>query len=472
MLRTKGDGVRAARDAISMYDSQRLAFEQLKPALRTAISGLRDRRGALVDALVDALVPDDNPETLTRLGAAAPDFNIAAARKTAMDTRTGHERLRQRLDRDQRFQRRDQRLNSELPQALAQGEARVSECEAVVGEFLEVPGFEQLYESGFHTQERGHTGLQSFWRMITLAPVREKRLAAQVCEALGHADFEKCAAAHDAASGALAQAQAEVEAIKAQRAELEEQITAYTAAGEWLARWPAQISEAIKAGFTDYVHTQPKSLVGVHNALPPGLRLMVAQLLGLGAIDGYLNDLVTFCSDQVKDRNKRVNALERVIPKWSRRPGNHLVGDKTKWLIDVPAMKSASTKKQVKWIEDLQAGLTGFDDWPAVSHALTIEGDEVPWYEILNAGSPIRLPYDGFVEAALPPVRQARRRSRLSRRQIRTMYWHHDDHDWDDWGEWAEEDYEDEDSYEEDLAEAAVAAMVVDEMINDTVDAS
>lgn len=133
----------------------------------------------------------------------------------------------------------------------------------------------------------------------------------------------------------------------------------------------------------------------------------------------YLNQLSLFLADQARDRKIRENKMWRISTVWRRNPSMS-IGDKRKWLVDVPKIKAESLSKQIDFCRRLQTALAGFEDEAGYASLLRAGTPFLP-FDFLVAYARKSIPHEGFNRMAIAELGGYRQNSAQDRADYRVL---------------------------------------------------
>ncbi len=111
----------------------------------------------------------------------------------------------------------------------------------------------------------------------------------------------------------------------------------------------------------------------------------------------------SFLAGEVQDRSKQLHSIQRVHSKWVHKPWAPLGGDKSKWLVKLPAMKRQSTSKRLRWMRSMHRNIVDFDDWDDYEDFIEEDDDFLP-FDAFGFYGDERMPYEGFCQAVIDEI--------------------------------------------------------------------
>ncbi len=138
------------------------------------------------------------------------------------------------------------------------------------------------------------------------------------------------------------------------------------------------------------------------NKVPEAWQVYIAKLDALSQKEKYLKGIIKATEEEIKDRKAKIAGIQKVIPVWSRRPYAALSGDKSKWLVKLPQAKRQSTSKYTAHSRSMCSGIVEYDDYGSYQVLLTT-GIAFIAYDAF-ASQAQGMPYDGFAQNILPEV--------------------------------------------------------------------
>ncbi len=405
-MRTKGDGIAAARDAIASYESQIHELEAELASVQQDERTIREEMGETIENLATGLLPSHEPEVVE---AAAEETGALHLRSRLEDLARQLDDSKARIaaiDADQRYVDRDvlvhpttgdysQRIASEI-QAVEAFETRLAD--------FECREFQWLYRRGFH-EKRESNAFQKFWRVVTLANHREERALAVVEKRFEKSDFSALAREYDDVCEKLAYHTKELEGWEAKRDEVLDLIAEREELSAWIDDYPRQCVAALRIDLAS--HLANCEFGTIHARVRPAGKILAAKSHALTKKLEYLSDLERYLRREIEDRRARIASIDNVRRKWSRKPYGFLRGDKTKWLVTVPEMKRQGTRKRVVWARGMHHNIHSYDSYDSYSVYLDT-GVAFLAYDAFAHAAEERMPYEGFSRTVIDELDEFR----------------------------------------------------------------
>jgi hypothetical protein len=161
----------------------------------------------------------------------------------------------------------------------------------------------------------------------------------------------------------------------------------------WVNNFEAQLAQELRTELGNALFQQ--DLRSVHMRIRPQARPAIARAHALQKKVEYLGDLNGFVQGQVSDRNQRIQAIGKTRVSWAMKPWQALGGDKSKWLLALPALKRNSTNKQLSWTRRMHRNIFDYDAYDDYDYYLSSVDDFLP-YDAFAWSSREPMPYEGF----------------------------------------------------------------------------
>lgn len=448
MIVTKRDGVRAADNAMGTYRNQIRALEQEYNQINESLHEAEQELRETVNQLAEGLLPSAHRAVVEQ---AAKDVGALhlPSRLTAIEDQRVQFRGRQKdIEGDKRYR------NRELLIHPTTGDYSIK-----INEFLEFtqslhkklarydfPDFRWLLNRKVH-QKRDHGVFGSFWRMITLANYREEQALERVRKRFNTVSFGAVVNDYNETRKNYRTHKKELKHWQDKRQEVEDLVEEYSQNKHWLENYQTEARNALRLELATYLGNS--SFESIHNLVRPAGKVMVAKCTALTKKIEYFRDLKRTVRSEINDREGRIASIHRVRLKWARKPYGRLSGDKSKWLVKVPKIKTTSTRKRVRWIRTMRTNIHSYHHYHHYSHYMESDFDFLP-YDAFSYGAPERMPYEGFTRTVIGDLdnwRDHYGQERADFGHFKECLRQSDDYD-QDWG-YTEDMFIDDDDFEE-----------------------
>lgn len=439
-MMTGREGVRLGEAAIATYSSVCTDFQQELELCREALSQLEAKLSSSCRELSEALLTSARPEFLAELDTRyrlecrrkpldqnssgysfknAESVSLAdrrhraeiACRRMGVRQESIHE-IDDFRNQDQLLDPESGLLGGELEQLRSQHQIKNAEFDRIWS-----TDFARVYHET--PPKRGF--FQTFWRGLTFAETREKRTRDALPAKLGFSSWNDLVAHFRAVEQERRTIFMERDLREKRLLALQALLGEYDENAEWLTDFDGKLLRTIKEEVTTFLLEQTKSSSGLDvfwreafARATPAAKPMWAKLQAQVAQVSYLNITAKFLLEERTDSEREIRKIESVLPFWRRKTYSYLNGDKSKWLVKLPALKSASALKKVRWCRQIRENLSQYQDW----NDFSLYRQNVSQFLAMDAftwGSNDPMPYDGFLRSLFPDVAEHRRRLGLSK---------------------------------------------------------
>ncbi len=409
-MTTKGAAAKAAGAAIELYSGQQTELTRVRAEVGAALDRVRVELEAALGVWSLAALPDGVSQRLGWLDGLAPSLGLVELRtreESLLPAR--RERLGQ-VEGEPDWVARESLLNGydgELGRGISDLARR---CEEMGERRDALDGCKTFLFALTREAERGEglTSFQSFWRALTFSSAREERARAASCQKFASPDWASLRAEYSELYEALGRELPRLAELR----EREARLRALMAERDELVAWTERFEESLVAALRERLREQSRmmSLRPFCLSSSHPLAISAGTVEALRAKTGYLESLQTYLESEIMDRMGRVKKLQRVRANWQRRSYELMRGDKTKWLVTVPAIKGESTEKCCRWSRRIAQNLEGYSDYGAFAAYLAELPNLLAW-DAFAYGSVESMPYEGFTRTVMMELDQARRRS-------------------------------------------------------------
>ncbi len=393
-IRTKGDGVKAARAAISEYQRQGRDFERELTKVGADRDSAQSDLDATLENLATGLIASADPKCVATVVQETGAMHLEKVRVDMQDRRI---QARDRVTDIAALEDYRQRVELTHP-TTGDYSQKVTEHQTVADDLVvglkpySNKDFMWLYKRGVH-KNRDQNTFSSFWRMVTLADRREQTATDKVLRLLKFDTFAKCAASFDEYKKLLSHHKKELRAWQGKIDAVMELVTEHDDLVAWDQNFDTEAADSLR--FELAAHLRGTDLDQIHRNIRPAGKILTAKASALAKKLEYFDDLDRFLRDEISDRETRVASIDRVQRVWARKPYSFMRGDKTKWLVTLPAMKRTSSEKRVRWIGSMRSNISDYDRYDHYSHYMDAQIAFLA-YDAFNYGAHERAPYEGF----------------------------------------------------------------------------
>ncbi len=473
-MRTKSDGIAAARGAIQNYQEQADDLRRELDAVRADRADNERQLRETTENLATGLLPTHEISDVENAKRQTGASHLRQHLKELDKQRAESQARVAEIGADERYVRREllihpttgdysQKIREESENLEA---FRAREAEFSFSEFL------WLYRRGYH-QEKQAGVFTSLWRVVTLASHREEKALGIVRQKLGSKEFRDLAFDYDETREGVRRHEHELAAWQEKKQEVLDLISEREELLTWIENFPDESVRALRIQLAG--HLEGCDFEVLHGMVDAPHRVMTGKCHALTKKTEYLDNLKRFLRAEISDREDRIASIGRVQRKWSRKPYGMLRGDKTKWLVDVPNVKRESTRKRVGWSRTIHHNVYVYDNYDHYSVFLS-HGHFLP-YDAFAYGGEERMPYEGFSRTVIPELDEYRDEFGMEKADYtpfeEQIEEHHEEFaegegekSWNDIQTELDAAEEGSDVFD-DVAEAAAAEALVDEMVDD-----
>ena len=405
-MKYKRQGIQAAEDAVRSYENQltklRMEVSEIRGNINSCKQSIHGAENKLAATLLPALTDDaiTHASQLTSASQLPKSYEDEQQKLRDMNRRLAD------IEQNDEYVRRTDLISPStgtLTIRRDESQRKYEELREAWSRF-NFTDFLWLYRRKHHRPSSRNV-FQKFARTITLAAVREKSRLRKVAERLGNNDFEKLAHQYESEKQSLAEAQAELDAAQADV----DRVTDLVQERSTLQTDVEQFDEmALGRLRTNLIqHLQETPLETIHERSDRDTRPIVAELIALQTKLRYFKQMQSVVDAECQDRKQRIDSISRVQRVWRKNPNSRLQGDKTKWLVTVPAMKERSTHKRLQGYQSMRSNVFDFDDYAAFSMYLLMDDEFCP-YDAFTHHYSDNVIYDGFARQVLPEIAEFR----------------------------------------------------------------
>lgn len=403
-MRTKGEAAKAAGLAVMEYRHQKANFEAEMQAAQAALTEVEAEYVSTLREMAEGILPSAEPELVQRISQAS-GVDLVPLRPTWQGKLSALSSRLQTIEADPEWQAREQLLdpvNGELNRKLNLANERHGEAIAMLEPFRN-----DDFEWVIHREEEknaGISGFKTFLRAITFAETREGIVRRRLVKKLAFESWEELTSTYYRRSDECQQAMEEASGLQQRRQRLDDLVEEQLDLWQWVHNFEARLTQELQMTLaTQYSGKDPMRL----RHLSGRYRVLISKLHALEAKMKYLQQIIGYTSREAADRHTRAMKIERVQRLWERKPWDRLAGDKTKWLVTVPAMKKKSTEKRTRWLKKMRIGIADYDDYDDYDYYYESYQDRDDYmlpYDAFAYSADERMPYEGFSSEVISDI--------------------------------------------------------------------
>lgn len=406
-MKTKGQGVQAADAAISAYRNQALELNSEFAAVNADREMIGRQLGEALDFAAHTLLQDAAQATLDYVGQELGLGWLPNRRAELEQQRASWAARLVAIEADPQFVQRESLLH---PTHGALARER-QQCNVVIGQLqahlqrFQTETFQWLQARELQRQTQPG-GLSSFWNAVTFGGYREDRAKLRCASELGYQSYDQLLHDYQSSDVRLRQIQERIGQLDAQSQRVLALLEEHGKLYGWTHDFETLLCQTLRSELAQALSRQ--DLRTVHMRIRPPLRPTIARAHALQKKLEYLGNLGGFLQREVADRSQRVDAIAKTRMTWAMKPWDRLVGDKSKWLLALPAAKRESTRKQSAYARRMHRNIVDYDDYDDYDYYLLYVPDFLAWDAFAWAADE-PMPYEGFsrgVIEELAPFRQ------------------------------------------------------------------
>ncbi|MEM9188356.1 MAG: hypothetical protein AAGF12_04235 [Myxococcota bacterium] len=415
-MRTKAEGAQAAQSAMQDYQHQ---INELQAELDAIGNDRQKAEAELQTALGEVgavILPSSDAATIAAAVQATGLQQLPGRRAEFEQQRPGWTARLQAIESDGNFIQRGRLLHPENGTIVVE-QAQCRKLVAQLNEYLQRFQIEPfLWLQNRELQKETSPGaFSSFLRTITFGAAREEKAKQRCCAELGFPSWEELSKAYEHAVGQHRQAETRIQQLDAHRAAVLKMVTEHGQLYQWVHHFEDQLLQVLRQEIGQLLVDQ--DLKAVHRAVPSAARKSAAKCHGLKKKIQYFQDLQHFLNNEIMDRRNRIASIDKVRQQWLLKPYAYLSGDKTKWLVTVPALKRKSAHKRRRWVRDMHEAIDDYDDWDWYDYYLWHDNDFLS-YDAFAYRYQDSVPYEGFSRKVLGELEEYR----VSHHQVKPDY--------------------------------------------------
>ncbi len=134
-------------------------------------------------------------------------------------------------------------------------------------------------------------------------------------------------------------------------------------------------------------------------------KLTVTTIIALKEKAKYFQGMLDALGREIVDREKRMRGVEKVLPKWRKKPYNTLKNPaaKTKWLVEGPQQKTVTTHQYVSRVHVMYSNVYVYDDYTALDYLLD-HATDILIYDMFARAATERMPSEAFASQIIPEM--------------------------------------------------------------------
>ncbi len=396
-LRTKADGLAAAKRAISEYKHQAKLLGAERSTIEADEASVTAELAQTWAELASELLVAVDAHTLQRL-AGAIDWPQLANRRGQLEAQRSRWAIRlKEVEADPNFTNRATLLEPKRgtidADIITTDNLVFKACEQLAA--FEVESFTWLSNRELSKETWG--GFDSFMHAVTMGGFREARMQKKCCVELGYDDWAALKGAYDGFEAQKVKLQGRLKQLSDYRKQVEALAQEQQRLYAWVYDFEAQLLVVLRSELAAHLEGRdPEALRQIIQGPP---QVLLAKAHALAKKKEYFVEMRGYLSKEVDDRNGRVKAINSVRSKWSKRPSDRLVGDKSKWLIALPKMKRDATKKRLRWTRSMHESIYDYNDYD--DYNMYMGYGSFLAYDAFAHGYRDRVPYEGFSRGVL-----------------------------------------------------------------------
>jgi hypothetical protein len=408
-MRTKGEGAKAAQAAVSEYRQQHRSLQQQADETAQAVAEVQNEFKSTLEQLALKVMPDAHPQRVQFVAQALETPQLMAQRQIWTDKIPGFQSRLGEIALDSDFRERAELLDphtGKLARGLAEAHRYQTDAQRENDPYL-TEDFQWVVQRENQKAE-GVSMLQGFLRAVTFAETRETRAKKKLVEQFGAPDWETLHSNYQKSVENLAFAADRLHKLETRKVVLESLIAEQRDLERWVVEFEPRLTAELQSMVVDVLpYSNPtalRSMPGDHVPLTSKVHALQAKMKYLGCLQSYL-------TTEAMDRQDRARKIERVQRLWERKPWDPLSGDKTKWLVTVPAMKKTSTEKRVRWSRDMRRGIHDYDDYDSYEYYYGYYDNKDSYflpYDVFAYSYEESMPYEGFSGEVIPDIHEHR----------------------------------------------------------------
>lgn len=261
---------------------------------------------------------------------------------------------------------------------------------------------------------------QTFWRGLIFAETREQWIRDALPAKLGYVSWDQLVAAFQRIEAERLDLWQQREPLDKRQQTLVEQIAESQENAEWLGDFDQKLRKTLAEEITPFLVEQVST--GVKMFWIPALQKATstnqsAWNKAMARVDqfNYLRLAANFLTQENLEIQQEMNKIRRVVSYWKRK-FYATMNDKSKWLVDLPAIKNNSAVKKIRWCQQIRLNLCNYRDWEDFeAYRSSMPRERFLAFDAFTWGSSDPMPYDGFLCSLYADVREHRQRLSLKK---------------------------------------------------------
>ncbi len=403
---SKSKAVKAASAAIESYRGQILELESEVGQTTSALNQVVAERREAYQYLASRWVDKGESASLASLNRLVPEIGVAeVVRSVEADHKDRLDRV-PAIEADESFQKRDTLLGQRYPSLLADLQSQKQGFDQQLQSYS-FSEFLSLIEAQWHLNA-APGGVRGLFDKIS-GKARRRRKTIETVEAVfPNRDLKDIVAEFEQLTDFKQQVSHEIAKQKLALHQLKELVSEYDTICEQIKNFPTIRAEAVAHAMWAYFNRV--DMDSLTRVVPRHLRTEFGRCHALTKKKAYLENLLTYLSKEIQDRENRVRSISSTQMKWQRYPKGS-VGNKSKWLVDVPEMKRQGASKRARWVRQSRECFCDYDDYHMYGGMLEYasdHGDPFLAVDAFNHRAEHRMPYEGFTRQVIPELDEHR----------------------------------------------------------------
>ncbi|MDF1664725.1 MAG: hypothetical protein P1V97_23400 [Planctomycetota bacterium] len=466
-MATKGDGVRMADGAIRAYKDQARDLSTEFDELDDSYANVKGELDQAIENIAVGLLPICNAELFQQVIQETGALQLTNLWEELQQGREERKVRNQDILASEDYQRREMLIHPTTGEYTVKIVEHKEFCDSLNSSLkrYDFKNFRYCYKNKLH-RPKEHGMFGGFWRFVTMAESREKSAIEATLKRLRVSSLDEAFRTYEADQKSMKFHKKELKDWKAKSEGVSNLIEERDENDRWLKNFSNEARAEMRKNLQ--WHLRRADLESIHKTIRAAGKILVATAHALAKKLEYIENMKNELRNEIRDREKRVDSIERVKRKWQGKPWAPLYGDKSKWLVKVPKIKKGSTRKRIRWVGTMRRNIHGYHRYDKYSHYM--DGPQAFLaYDAFSYGAEERMPYEGFTRGVITEMddwRQSNGQEKADFSYFKGMRKAGDEYD-EDWGwdEYEEEqfDYEEHDGDEydsdgdDDFAAAALA---------------
>jgi hypothetical protein len=139
----------------------------------------------------------------------------------------------------------------------------------------------------------------------------------------------------------------------------------------------------------------------IHPTVRDSFQISISGIIAMKHKVEYLEKIENFLKNELKDIEKRMDAIRNVSFKWRRSKKTYLKGDKSKWLREVPVLKHSSVIKKTLLCHKMSDSVCSFSDYSMFDKVI-LSGASIASFSIFASCYAEAMPSASFMQEVIP----------------------------------------------------------------------